>query len=101
MIVSGKAGTRLLAIVILFCFAASVRASTFIIPTDDEMIIRARAIVRGKVISIESGLDSRQDSIYTYVTLKVQEVIKGQIAQRKIVFKEPGGQYGSRGTIVF
>ncbi len=101
MPISGKAGTRLLAICILLCFAASVRASTFVIPTDDEMVIRARAIVRGKVLAIESGLDEKQDSIYTYITFKVQEVLKGQITQRKIVLKEPGGQYGTRGTVVF
>jgi len=101
MTVSGKAGTRLLAICILFCFAAAVRASTFVMPTDDEMVIRARAIVRGKVLAIESGLDDKQDSIYTYITLKVQEVLKGQITQRKIVLKEPGGQYGARGSVVF
>ena len=101
MTVSGKAGTRLLALCILLCFAASVQASTFVIPTDDEMVIRARAIVRGKVLAIESGLDENQNSIYTYITLKVQEVIKGQITQHKIVLKEPGGEYGSRGTVVF
>jgi hypothetical protein len=101
MRLSGKAGTRLLAVAILLSVAASVRASTFVIPTDDEMVIRARAIVRGKVLAIESGLDEKQDAIYTYITLKVQEVLKGQITQRNIVLKEPGGQYGSRGSIVF
>jgi hypothetical protein len=101
MTVSGKAGTRLLAICILLCFADTVRASTFVIPTDDEMVIRARAIVRGRVLALESGLDDKQDGIYTYITLKVQEVLKGQITQRKIVLKEPGGQYGTRGSVVF
>lgn len=101
MTLSGKAGTRLLAFCILLSFAASVRASTFVIPTDDEMVIRARAIVRGKVLAIESGPDAGQDGIYTYITLKVQEVLKGQISQRKIVIKEPGGEYGSRGSLVF
>jgi len=101
MTVSGKAGTKLLALCILLCVAASVRASTFVMPTDDEMIIRARAIVRGKVLAIESGPDDKQGFIYTFITLKVQEVLKGQITQRKIVLKEPGGQYGNRGSVVF
>jgi len=65
------------------------------------MIIEARAIVRGKILAIESGLDANEDRIYTYVTLKVQEVIKGQITQRKIVLKQPGGEYGNRGSLVF
>jgi putative Ig domain-containing protein/matrixin len=101
MTVSRKAGMRLLAICILLGLAASVHASTFVMPTDDEMVIRARAIVRGRVLAIESGFDDKQDSIYTYITLKVQEVLKGQITQRKIVLKQPGGQYGTRGSVVF
>ncbi|HXU39168.1 MAG TPA: putative Ig domain-containing protein [Blastocatellia bacterium] len=101
MTVSGKAGSRLLAVCILLCLAASVRASTFVMPTDDEMVIRARAIVRGKVLAIESGLDDKRDAIYTYITLKVQEVLKGQLTQHKIVIKQPGGEYGSRGSVVF
>ncbi len=90
----------LLLIGLLSCAQSSL-GTTVIIPSDDEMIVEARAIVRGKVLAIESGLDERQDSIYTYVTIKVQEVLKGQITQRKIVLKQPGGQYGSRGSMVF
>ena len=87
-------------ICLLSCAQTSL-ATTVIIPSDDQMIIEARAIVRGKVLAIESGLDEQQDAIYTYVTLRVQEVIKGQITERKIVLKQPGGQYGSRGSLVY
>jgi len=90
----------LLLIGILTC-AQSSFATTVIIQSDDEMIIEARAIVRGRVLAIETGLDERQDHIYTYVTIKVQEVLKGQITRRKIVLKQPGGEYGRRGSIVF
>src|SRR5258705_9268039 len=87
-------------ICLLSCAQTSL-ATTVIIPSDDQMIIEARAIVRGKVLAIESGLDEQQDGIYTYVTLRVQEGIKGQITERKIVLKQPGGQYGSRGSLVY
>ena len=90
----------LLLIGLLSCAQPSL-ATTVIIPSDDEMIVEARAIVRGKVLAIETGLDEHQDNIYTYVTIKVQEVLKGQITQRKIVLKQPGGQYGNRGSMVF
>jgi hypothetical protein len=89
-----------LLIALLSCAQTSL-ATTVIIPSDDQMIVEARAIVRGRVLAIEAGLDEQQDRIYTYVTLKVQEVLKGQITQRKIVLKQPGGQYGSRGSLVF
>ena len=79
----------------------AVFATTVIIPSDDNMIIEARAIVRGKVLSIGSSFDEQQNRIYTYTTLRVQEVIKGQISERKIVIKEEGGQVGMRGSRIF
>ena len=91
----------LLVLIGLLSCAQTSLATTVIIPSDDEMIIGARAIIRGKVLAIDSGLEEQQDRIFTYVTIKVQETLKGQITQRKIVLKQPGGQYGSRGTLVF
>ncbi|HKY06291.1 MAG TPA: hypothetical protein VJQ56_15450, partial [Blastocatellia bacterium] len=76
-------------------------ASTFIIPTDDDMIIGARAIVTGRVLSVGSSYDQNQDRIYTYVTIKVQEVIKGEITERRIVLKELGGEVGDKAMVVF
>lgn len=86
---------------ILLTFAGSALSSTFTIPSDDELIVGARAIVRGKVLSISSQIDPRQDRIFTYITIRVHEVLKGQIAARKIVLKQEGGQVGPRGSIVF
>ena len=79
----------------------SVLATTVIMPSDDNMIIEARAIVRGKVLSVGSALDEQQNRIFTYTTVRVQEVLKGQIFERKIVIKEEGGQVGMRGTRIF
>jgi len=91
----------LLFLIALLSCAQTSLATTVIIPSDDQMIVEARAIVRGRILAIETGLDQQQDRIYTYVTLKVQEVLKGQITERKIVLKQPGGEYGSRGSMVF
>jgi len=77
--------------------AQSALASTFVLPADDDLIVSARAIITGKVLSIESALDEQQDRIYTYITVKVQEVLKGKIYDRRIVLKEMGGQVGNRG----
>ena len=89
-------------LILIVCLCAFVRqslATTVIVPSDDNMIIGARAIVRAKVLSVGCGLD--QDRIFTYTTLKVREVLKGHIAERKIVLKEQGGIVGDRGSIVF
>ena len=90
----------LLLLSVLLSCAPTTPATTVIIQSDDEMIIQARAIIRGRVLAIETGLDE-QDRVYTYVTIRVREVLKGQITQRKIVLKQPGGVYGARGSIVF
>jgi hypothetical protein len=84
----------------LLSLAQSASATTVIVPPDDDLIIGARAIVRAKVLSVSCGLDEQQ-RIYTYVTLRVREVIKGRISERRIVIKEPGGQVGAQGTIIF
>jgi len=65
------------------------------------MIVGARAIVRGKVLSVASSLDQQQDRIFTYITIRVQEVIKGQITERRIALKEWGGTVGDRTDIIF
>jgi hypothetical protein len=91
-------------LVLLSCLLGctqSVLATTATIPSDDDMVIGARAIVRGKVLSIGSGFDEQQNRIFTYITLRVQEVIKGQISEHKIVIKEEGGQVGMRGSRIF
>ena len=101
MLISGKAGTRLLALCVLFFFAAGVRASTFVVPTDDDLIVGARAIVRAKVLSINCQSDESSGHIFTYVRLRVREVFKGHITDGEIVIKEEGGQVGARGSMVF
>lgn len=65
------------------------------------MIIGARAIVRGSVRSVVSGYDEQHKAIFTYITLSVQEVFKGQIISSEIVIKEPGGVTQDRGSVIF
>ncbi len=91
-------------LVLLLCLlgcAQSSSATTAIVPPDDDLIIGARVIVKGKILSIESSFDEQQGRIFTYIRLKVQEVLKGQITERKIVIKELGGQVGDRFSVVY
>ncbi|HET9531420.1 MAG TPA: matrixin family metalloprotease, partial [Blastocatellia bacterium] len=91
-------------LVFLLCLLCSVQlagATTVTIPADDDMIVGARAIVRGRVLSVGSALDQNQDRIYTYITLRVQEVLKGQIKERRIVIKELGGIVGNRAMVIY
>src|SRR6476659_3833318 len=83
-------------VTVVFILTQTYLATTAVRPSDDALNIGARAIVRGKVISLESAVDETTNRIYTYITVKVQEVIKGQITERRIVLKEMGGQAGDR-----
>src|SRR6185503_10438094 len=83
-----------------FCLFQSASATTVVIPPDDDLIIGARAIIRAKVLAVNCSFDEQQ-RIYTYITLRVREVIKGRITDRHIVIKEAGGQIGSQGTTIF
>jgi Putative Ig domain/Matrixin len=89
----------LLAALVVLAQAAS--ATTAIIPADDDLIIGARAIVRGRVLAVACAFDDQQGRIYTYITLRVNEVIKGRITSRRIVIKEPGGQVGAQGSLIY
>src|SRR5215470_6091214 len=85
----------------MLAFGAVASATTAIMPSDDQMIVASRAIIRGRVLSQQCGFDSRRDIVYTYVTLRVKEVLKGQITSGEIVLKEPGGQVATLGTTFF
>ncbi|HJQ70970.1 MAG TPA: putative Ig domain-containing protein [Blastocatellia bacterium] len=85
----------------LLTSAVSASSSTFTIPSDDDLIVGARAIITGRVISLGSRLDRNQDRIFTYITVRVEEVLKGRISERQIVLKQAGGQVADRGSVVF
>ena len=89
----------LVLIICLSSLAPAGLASTAVVPSDDSMIIGARVIVRAKVLSVGSAVD--QDRIFTYTSLKIREVLKGKLAERKIVIKERGGIVADRGSVVF
>ncbi|MFL6214409.1 MAG: putative Ig domain-containing protein [Blastocatellia bacterium] len=81
--------------------AATERRTTTSFTNDDDLIIGARAIVIGKVLSLACRLDAEQDRVYTYVTLDIEETIKGEINERQIVIKEEGGEVEGQGSIIF
>ncbi|HKF58405.1 MAG TPA: hypothetical protein VKJ45_23380, partial [Blastocatellia bacterium] len=85
----------------MLALAAAANATVAIIPSDDQMVISSRAIIRAKVISQTCGFDSRHNIVYTYVTVRIREVLKGQISSSEIVLKEPGGQVDTLGSVVF
>jgi hypothetical protein len=68
---------------------------------DDDLIVGSRAIVIGRVLSLASRLDTDADRIFTYVTVRVEECLKGAIDNRRIVVKEEGGEAEGQGSLIF
>ena len=68
--------------------AASVREVTM-----DEMLQVCQFVFEGKVISIEAKEDSRK-RIHTFVTFRIQEIIKGEHSSNTITLTFLGGTVG-------
>jgi len=84
---------------IAFC-AASSMAATAVIPSDDELIIGARAIITARVLRNATQLDPATGEVFTYTTLRVNSVLKGDLPYPNVVIKEEGGVAGGRETTV-
>jgi hypothetical protein len=74
-------------------------ATTAIQPSDADLVIGARAIVKGEVAGISTGLQN--EVVFSYIRLKVEEVWKGNISTGEIVLKQPGGELGNHGTMIY
>ncbi|MEW6212212.1 MAG: putative Ig domain-containing protein, partial [Acidobacteriota bacterium] len=90
-----------LLLVVAFLCARAAKATVLVFPSDDEMIIGARAIIIARVLRVDSALDPREDRIFTYITLRISQVIKGHIRDRKITLREEGGLLPDGGSIIF
>jgi hypothetical protein len=90
-----------ISIAIIISAAGLAQATTVIMPTDTQLMIESRAIIRAKVRSVSTAADEQSGIVYTYIKLKVTDVFKGEIRDRLIVVKQPGGSIGDRGTMVF
>src|SRR5688572_21760652 len=89
------------ALFFLFTITQVGGATTVTVPSDERMVVEARAIVIGEVLAVSSSYDEQRDAIFTYTTLRVDEVLKGRVRSREIVIKEPGGEVGGRGSVIF
>jgi hypothetical protein len=94
--------TRVSTALLAFVLLAAVSARADVTPrwSDADLARFSDAIVTGRVVDIASGRDPATGAIYSYVTLSVDQVIKGSIAEREITIKQLGGQIGDEGLAV-
>ena len=67
----------------------------------DALVTGSDAVVVGQVTGIATGRDDRTNGIYSYVTIDVDEVLKGDVQPGDVVIKQLGGTIGrQRVTVV-
>ncbi len=71
--------------------------ATIIVPlSEDALIEDAAAIVIGQVTSIQGAEDRRRATIYTHITVAIEEVLKGEIPVGDIALRQLGGSFGDQ-----
>lgn len=76
-------------------------ATTAIMLSDEELITSSRVILLGDVVSTRAQWDLNHYNINTYVKVKVSRILKGQLQNEHIVFKQLGGTVGEDSTVIF
>ncbi len=87
---------RFILVLMLGFHAAALHAwATVIVPVSDEALAeQAVAIVVGRVMGIESQWDDQKRHIFTHVTLRIEECLKGSLPIGEFTIKQPGGSIG-------
>ena len=75
----------------LLCGAPGLRADVAPRWSDDELVGFSELIVAGRVVSTATAYDPDVPYLYTYVTIDVDEVLKGYLDRSQVVLKQLGG----------
>jgi hypothetical protein len=65
-----------------------------------ELAAFADVVITARVVSAAPGWDSQVNAIYTYVTVDVTDVLKGDIREGRITIKQLGGSAGVVGLSI-
>jgi hypothetical protein len=96
---SKRVAARLLTAFLVVFAASTLSATTFVMPTDDEMIARAKTIIVGTVEG--SYVREANKSLETVYEVRVERRLKGAGKVNELVkVVSPGGILGERGVLV-
>lgn len=86
---------------LLLIATVHAKATTAVMLSDSELIVNSRLIVTGKVVSVISAWDDTHSMVWTYVEVRTDRVLKGELSEGTIVLKQIGGEAGDSGVRVF
>ena len=98
---AGKTHAVLTIVVAILALPLSTAASTGPRWSMRQLARFSDAIVVGRVASVTSGWDGAADTLYTYVSVDVSDVIKGGVRTGRVTIKQLGGESGPIGLHVF
>jgi hypothetical protein len=93
--------TPLALIFVILVLGQITQATTVVMLNDEDLAVSSRAIVRGKVAAIESRFDDSHKRIYTYVTIDIKSLLKGNLNNRQIVIRQLGGRVGDYIQLIY
>lgn len=93
-----RIASLLLGVLGVLALASVAHATTLLKLTMDDLVDRSERIVQGEVVKLEAK--EEQGRIVTYITLDVQDTLKGPADEQTISFRVLGGRMGDLVTIV-
>jgi Matrixin/FG-GAP-like repeat/Ig-like domain from next to BRCA1 gene/Fibronectin type III domain len=97
-----KPALQAFALLLAVLYAANAsKATTAVMLTDEDLIASSRVILIGNVQSVKAQWDADHQSINTYVKINVARLLKGQIQNQTIVFKQLGGRINDEAMVIF
>ena len=85
---------------IFMYFFPSQSSATMVGLSTEELTRASEVITRGEVEDVESLWSKDRKTIFTSASIVINDVIKGKIAQKKIVVEYEGGEIGNIGLKV-
>jgi Matrixin/Putative Ig domain len=86
-------------IISIFTFPSN--ATTVRMLSDKQLIVNSRFIITASVSHVTSAWDDSHSMAWTYVEVRPQRVLKGELSARTVVLKQLGGNDGASGIRVF
>ncbi len=90
-----SAASLVVAIAAIAGVTRSANATVFVAPSDADLTRASDVILTGTVARIRSVVTADGESVRTFVTVNVADVLKGRVRRRAVTIREPGGQVGA------
>ncbi len=92
-------GYRIASVVVLIFLAPALFATSFVVPSDRDLIRRAGAIVIATPLASYTQIND-EGGIETVTPIRVEDVLKGAGIGESLTVIEPGGEYEGRATVI-